>query len=75
MKKNYFHNKYLNNENKEQEKIIPVKNINRKINVDINKLLNRVKIEEKVDTKKKIFFYSSIILGICFFSFLVVIIK
>ena len=55
MKKNYFHNKYLNNENKEQEKIIPVKNINRKINVDINKLLNRVKIEEKVDTKKKFF--------------------
>ena len=75
MKKTYFHNKYLNNENKEQEKIIPVKNTNRKINVDINKLLNRVKIEEKVDTKKKIFFYSSIILGIGFFSFFIVIIK
>ena len=55
MKKTYFHNKYLNNVNKEQEKIIPVKNTNRKINVDINKLLNRVKIEEKVDTKKKFF--------------------
>ena len=75
MKKTYFHNKYLNNVNKEQEKIIPVKNTNRKINVDINKLLNRVKIEEKVDTKKKIFFYSSIILGIGFFSFFIVIIK
>ena len=55
MKKTYFHNKYLNNVNKEQEKIIPVKNTNRKINVDINKLLNRVKIEEKVDIKKKFF--------------------
>ena len=75
MKKTYLHNKYLNNVNKEQEKIIPVKNTNRKINVDINKLLNRVKIEEKVDTKKKIFFYSSIILGIGFFSFFIVIIK
>ena len=32
--------------------------------VDINKLLNRVKIDQKNETKRKIIFYSSIVLGL-----------
>ena len=75
MQKTYFHNKHLSNENKEEQKIASIQNINRKINVDINKLLNRVKKEGRNETKKKIFFYSSTILGIGFFSFLITIIK
>ena len=33
-------------------------------NVDINKLLNRVKVEKKKETKEKIIFYSSVILAL-----------
>ena len=71
MLKSYFHNSKSITENKSQKKSIPIEHVNRKINVDINILLNRIRIEEKNETKKKIIFYSLTILALSLFSTLV----
>ena len=71
MEKNYFHNNKSITENKSQKKNIPIVHVNRKMNVDINILLNRIRIEEKNETKKKIIFYSLTILALALFSTLV----
>jgi len=75
MLKTYFHNNKPNSENKGQKKTIPVQYIDQKRIVDINKLLNRVRIDKKNETKRKIIFYSSAILALSLFSTLIVIIK
>tara|TARA_B110000444_G_scaffold95057_1_gene89957 strand:+ start:462 stop:689 length:228 start_codon:yes stop_codon:yes gene_type:complete len=75
MLKNYFHNNKSKNENKSKKKNIPALYIDQKRIVDINKLLNRVKMDKKSETKKKIIFYSSAILALSLFSTLVVSIK
>ena len=62
MQKNYFHNNKISNESQSKKKIHLTQNLNPKIIVDINKLLNRVKIEQRNDTKRKVIFYSSLIL-------------
>ena len=62
MQKNYFHNNKISNESQSKKKIHLTQNLNPKIIVDINKLLNRVKIEQRNDTKRKVIFYSSVIL-------------
>jgi len=62
-------------ESKSQKKNIPVQYIDQKRIVDINKLLNRVRIDKKNETKKKIILYSSIILVLGLFSTLIMIIK
>jgi len=71
MLKSYFHNNKLTTENKSQKKSIPIEHVNRKMNVDINILLNRIRIEEKNETKKKIIFYSLTILALSLFSTLI----
>ena len=64
MQKIYFHdNKHISEKN-DQKKAISVEQINQKRRVDINKLLNRVRIEKKNENKKRIIFYSLIILSI-----------
>ena len=64
MQKIYFHdNKHISEKN-DQKKAISVEQINQKRRVDINKLLNRVRIEKKIENKKRIIFYSLIILSI-----------
>ena len=64
MQKNYFHdNKHVSEKN-DQKKVITVEQIKQKRRVDINKLLNRVRIEKKNENKKRIIFYSLIILSI-----------
>ena len=75
MLKTYFYNNRSINKNKVQKKIIPVQYIDLKRIVDINKLLNRVRIDKKNETKRKIIFYSSSILAISLFSTLIVTIK
>jgi len=75
MLKTYFYNNRSINKNKVQEKTIPVQYIDQKRIVDINKLLNRIRINKKNETKKKIIFYSSSILAISLFSTLIVTIK
>lgn len=75
MLKTYFHNSKHISENKNQKKTIPTQYIDQKRIVDINKLLNAVRIEKKNETKKKIIFYSSVILALGLFSTLITIIK
>ena len=75
MLKAYFHNSKHVSENKSQKKTIPTQYIDQKRIVDINKLLNAVRIEKKNETKKKIIFYSSVILTLGLFATLITIIK
>ena len=64
MRKVYFHNKKSIDQNINQKRLSEAKHIGERQVVDINKLLNRVKIDQKNETKKKIFFYSLTILGL-----------
>ena len=75
MQKTYFHNRKHISEKKVQKKKIPLKYIDQKRIVDINKLLNRVKINQKNQTKRKIIFYSSTILGLYLFGTLITFLK
>ena len=75
MYKAYFHNRKHNSEKKVQKKTIPLQYIDQNRIVDINKLLNRVRMDEKNETKRKIIFYSLITLALGFFSTLIVTIK
>jgi hypothetical protein len=64
MQKMYFHNDKSINQNINTKKLSKVQNISEKQVVDINKLLNRIKIDHKNETKRKIIFYSLSILGL-----------
>ena len=57
------------------KKLSKVQNINERQVVDINKLLNRVKIDKKNETKRKIIFYSFVILGLSLLGTLITILK
>ena len=56
MTKYYFHNYNKVSENKNKKEKYQILNVVKKNPVDINILLNRVKIEAKKETKKKIIF-------------------
>ena len=58
MQKSYFHNGKSTNENKDEKKLPQSLNIDIKSVVDINILLNKVKIDEKNQIKSKIIFFS-----------------
>ena len=75
MPKTYFHDNKHNSEKKIQKKNIPTQFIDQERIVDINKLLNRVRIDKKNETKRKIIFYSSAILALSLFSTFISIIK
>ena len=75
MQKNYFHNNKISNENKDKKKSLRLSNMNTKSIVDINILLNRVKIEEKDRTNRKIFFFSLVTLTIILFGIFIAAIK
>ena len=75
MQKTYFHNRKHINEKKVQKKIIPLQYNGQKRIVDINILLNRVRVDKIRETKKKIIFYSSSILSLGFFSIFIMFIK
>tara|TARA_B100000787_G_scaffold126747_1_gene95875 strand:+ start:441 stop:668 length:228 start_codon:yes stop_codon:yes gene_type:complete len=75
MQKNYFHNNKLNNENNGKRKLHQSLNINTKSVVDINILLNKVKIEEKNQLKKKIIFFSLVTTLLILFGIFISIIK
>ena len=70
-----FDNNKSKSESKGRKKNIPVQYIDQKRIVDINKLLNRVKIDQKNETKRKIIFYSLTTLAIGLFSTFIMIIK
>ena len=75
MQKTYFHDRKHISEKKINKKTIQLQYIDQKRIVDINKLLNRVKIDQKNERKRKIIFYSLTILALGLFSTLIMIIK
>jgi len=75
MGKVYFHNKKLTDQNLNTKKLSGAQHIGKKQVVDINKLLNRVKIDQKNETKRKIIFYSFTILGLFLLGTLITVLK
>jgi len=75
MQKTYFHDKKHISEKKVQKKTIPLQYIDQKRIVDINKLLNKVKIDQKNETKRKIIFYSSAVIGLSLLGILITFLK
>jgi hypothetical protein len=75
VQKKYFHNKKLSDENKVEKKLSLISNADTKRVVDINILLNRVKLEEKNQIKQKIFFFSFVTVALSLFGTFITIIK
>ena len=51
---------------------VQIRHLGQKRNVDINELLNRVKIEKKNKIKNKLFFLGLAVLPICLIGFLLI---
>ena len=62
MRKVYFHNGKSIDQNINTKRLSEVQHVSEKQVVDINKLLNRVKIDQKNETKRKFIFYSLTVL-------------
>jgi len=75
MPKVYFHNDKSIDQNLNTKRLSEAKYIVKRQVVDINKLLNRVKIDKKNETKRKIIFYSFIILGLSLFGTFITLLK
>ena len=75
MRKVYFHNEKSIDQNINTKRLSEVQYVSKKQVVDINKLLNRVKIDQKNETKRKIIFYSFIILGLSLLGTLIAFLK
>ena len=75
MRKVYFHNEKSIDENTNTKRLSEAQHIGKRQVVDINKLLNRVKIDQKNETKRKIIFYSLTTFVLGLFSTLIMIIK
>ena len=75
MRKVYFHNGKSIDQNINTKRLSEVQQVSEKQVVDINKLLNRVKIDKKNETKRKIIFYSVIILGLFLLGTLITFLK
>ena len=70
-----FHNEKLINQNINTKRLSEAQHVNEKQVVDINKLLNRVKTDQKSETKRKIIFYSLVILGLSLLGTLITFLK
>ena len=75
MRKVYFHNNKSIDQNINTKRLSEIQHVSEKQVVDINKLLNRVKIDQKNETKRKIIFYSSTILGLFLLGTLITFLK
>ena len=75
MPKVYFHNGKSIDQNINTKRLSEVQHVSEKQVVDINKLLNRVKIDQKNETKRKIIFYSSTVLGLSLLGTLITFLK
>ena len=75
MPKVYFHNEKSIDQNINTKRLSETQHINERQVVDINKLLNRVKIDQKNETKRKIIFYSFVILGLSLLGTLITFLK
>mgnify|MGYP007072426693 FL=1 len=75
MRKVYFHNGKSIDQNINTKRLSEVKHVSEKQVVDINKLLNRVKLDQKNDAKRKFIFYSLTILGLSLLGTLIIALK
>jgi len=75
MPKVYFHNEKSIDQNINTKRLSEAQHVSEKQVVDINKLLNRVKIDQKNETKRKVIFYSVIILGLSLLGTLIAFLK
>ena len=75
MRKVYFHNGKSVDQNINTKRLSDLQHIGGRQVVDINKLLNRVKIDKKNEIKRKIIFYSFVILGLSLFGTLITFLK
>jgi hypothetical protein len=73
MSNNYFHNNKSANKNEDKRKSLQMSNTNLMKAVDINILLNRVKIEKKTETKRQIVLFSFVILLVGLLGTLIII--
>ena len=71
MQKTYFHNGKSFSQNINTKRLSEVQSIGEKQVVDINKLLNRLKIDQKNETKRKIIFYSFTTVALSLFGTLI----
>ena len=75
MRKVYFHNEKSIDQNINTKRLSEAQYIGERQVVDINKLLNRVKIDQKNEIKRKIIFYSFVILGLTLLGTLITFLK
>ena len=75
MRKVYFHNYKSIDQNINTKRLSEAQHVGERQVVDINKLLNRVKIDQKNETKQKIIFYSFVILGLSLLGTLITFLK
>ena len=75
MKKNIFYNTRSSKKNLDIKELYHLRNIDPKQRVDINRLLNRVKIDQDHVKKEKIIFFSLGILLLSFMGMFISIIK
>ena len=75
MRKVYFHNEKSIDQNINTKRLSEAQHIGERQVVDINKLLNRVKIDQKNETKRKFIFYSLTILGLSLLGTLITVLK
>ncbi len=71
MKKNYFHNNRQLHESLDQIRPSQAKYIDTKTVVDINKLLNRVKLNKIDEKKKNVTYIVYTLLGLCFSAYII----
>tara|TARA_B100000787_G_scaffold108378_1_gene80549 strand:+ start:666 stop:893 length:228 start_codon:yes stop_codon:yes gene_type:complete len=75
MQNTYFHNGKIKVENENKKKLSQTYNLETKKVVDINKLLNRVKIDERNNVKQQIIFFSLVTIALGFFATFIALIK
>ena len=75
MRKVYFHNGKSIDQNINTKRLSEAQHVGENQVVDINKLLNRVKIDQKNETKQKIIFDSSTVLGLSLLGTLITLLK
>ena len=75
MRKVYFHNGKSIDQNINTKRLSEVQQVSEKQVVDINKLLNRVKIDQKNETKKKYMLYTLTILSLSLLGTLITVLK
>ena len=75
MRKVYFHNDKTIDQNINTKRLSEAQYVSEKQVVDINKLLNRVKIDQKNETKRKFIFYSLTVLSLSLLGTLITVLK